>query len=219
VGELPLELQAKLLRVLEGGEVKPVGTSRPFHVDVRVVAATNRDLMAEVRQGRFRKDLYYRLSVMPLVLPPLRERRGDIRLLAEYFVRLHAPRGQTVKLSPEALALLQKHPWPGNVRELRNVVGRALLMRRGTRIEPSDITFEEDPDQAPQAPEPLRLELPEGMTLVQMMEHLERQVIENTLHRFNNHRDQTARTLGLARSSLFKRLKQWGYTQEEEEAA
>jgi transcriptional regulator with GAF, ATPase, and Fis domain len=93
VGELPLELQARLLRVLESGEVKPVGASRPFHVDVRVVAATHRELRAWARLGKFREDLYYRLGVMPLVVPPLRSRRSDIRGLAEHFVRLHAPRG------------------------------------------------------------------------------------------------------------------------------
>jgi pSer/pThr/pTyr-binding forkhead associated (FHA) protein len=113
VGELPLELQAKLLRVLESGEVKPVGATRPVYTTVRVVAATNRELLAYARQGKFREDLYYRLCVMPLELPPLRNRPGDLRLLAEHFVRAHAPQGQTVKFTAAALARLQQHTWPG----------------------------------------------------------------------------------------------------------
>jgi DNA-binding NtrC family response regulator len=216
VGELPLELQAKLLRVLESGEVKPVGTSRPFHVNVRVVAATHRELRAWARQGKFREDLYYRLGVMPLVLPPLRSRRSDIRPLAEHFVRAHTPRGQTVKFTAAALDKLQQHSWPGNVRELRNVVCRALLMRKGPRLDASDITFEEAFHLAPGDTEGPPLELPEGVTLEQMMQRLERQLIESTLRRCNNHKDRAAKELGLARSSLFKRLKEWGLGQGEE---
>jgi transcriptional regulator with GAF, ATPase, and Fis domain len=216
VGELPLELQAKLLRVLESGEVKPVGSSRPFRVDVRVVAATHRELRASARQGRFREDLYYRLSMMPVVLPPLRSRRGDIRVLAEHFARMLAPREQTVKLTPAALAMLQQHPWPGNIRELRNVVCRALLVRRGPRIDASDITFDEALPRAPEDTTDPELELPPGVTLEQMMQRLERQLIESTLRRCHYHKDRAAKELGLARSSLFKRLKDWGLSQDEE---
>jgi len=143
VGELPLEVQAKLLRVLESGEVKPVGASRPFHVDVRVVAATHRDLNQWVRQGKFREDLFYRLNVMPVGLSPLRSRRGDLRLLAEHFVRADAPRGQTPKFTAAALAKLQQHDWPGNIRELRHVVRRALLLRQGPQLDAADISFAE----------------------------------------------------------------------------
>jgi two-component system response regulator HydG len=218
VGELPLELQAKLLRVLEGGEVKRVGSSRPFQVDVRVVAATNRDLLREARQGRFRMDLYYRLSIVPLALPPLRERRKDIRLLAEHFLRLYTPREQTVKFTPAALTRLQHHPWPGNVRELRNVVCRALLMRHSQKIDVDDLTFEQEPGYEPGDPEGRLLELPEGMTLEQMMQQVERQLIESTLRRCDYHKDKAAKLLGIARSSLFERLKKWGHEQGEEEA-
>ena len=209
VGELPLELQARLLRVLDSGEVKPVGSSLPFHVDVRVVAATHRERRARVRQGKFREDLYYRLAAMPLVVPPLRSRRGDIRLLAEHFVRLRAPRGQQVAFTPAALAKLQKHLWPGNVRELRNVVYRALLVRKGPKLDAADIPFEEESYRAP-------LELPEGVTLEQMMEQVERQLIESTLRRCGNHKDRAAKKLGLARSALFRRLKEWGVGEGEE---
>ncbi|WP_317988001.1 sigma 54-interacting transcriptional regulator, partial [Hyalangium gracile] len=192
VGELPLELQAKLLRVLESGEVKPVGANRPFHVDVRVVAATNRELAQWARQGRFREDLYYRLSVMPLVLPPLRNRRRDIRLLAEHFVRAHAPRGVAPKFTPAALARLQQHSWPGTIRELRNVVCRALLVRQGPQLEESDITFEQEFHRAAEDTGTPPLELPEGVNLEQMMQRLERQLIESTLRRCHFHKDRAA---------------------------
>jgi DNA-binding NtrC family response regulator/pSer/pThr/pTyr-binding forkhead associated (FHA) protein len=217
VGELPLELQAKLLRVLENGEIKHVGASRPFHVDVRVVAATNRNLWAEVRQGRFRQDVYYRLSVMPLHLPPLRERRGDIRMLAEHFVRIHTPRDQEVKFTSAALLKLQHHTWPGNIRELRSVVRRAMLLRANSKIEPGVIDFGQEHEHAMADAAGVPFELPEGLTLEQTLEQVERRVIENTLRRHDFHRDRTAKALGLSRSALFKRLKQWGYTQEDEE--
>jgi DNA-binding NtrC family response regulator len=218
VGELPLELQAKLLRTLDNGEVKPVGASRPVRVDVRVVAATNRNLLAEIQKGRFRADVYYRLSVVPLELPPLRERRGDIKALAEHFVRLHAPRGQEVKLTSAALLKLQQHTWPGNIRELRGVVRRAMMLREGSKIEPSAIEFEQEPEGVPMDPAKLMLKLvDEGMTLDQARERLERQIVESTLRRNDFHKERTAKALGIGRSALFKRLKQWGYTQDDVE--
>jgi DNA-binding NtrC family response regulator len=214
IGELPLDLQAKLLRALENGEIKRVGASRPVHVDVRVVAATNRDLLAASRDGRFREDLYYRLCVVPLHLPPLRSRRGDILPIAEHFLRLYSPRGQTVRLTSAAVDRLQHHAWPGNIRELRNVVHRALLLRKGTAIESSDLSFDQETNRETGITVP---ELPAGMTLEQMLERLERQIIETALRRYNNNRERVARELGVARSTLFKRLKQWGLTKQEEE--
>jgi DNA-binding NtrC family response regulator len=218
VGELPLDLQPKLLRALESGEIKRVGASRPLHVDVRVVAATHRDLLAAVREGKFREDLYYRLCVIPLVLPPLRNRRGDIPPLAEHFVHTYAPRGQAVRLTPAALERLQQHPWPGNVRELRNVVHRALLLRRGAKIDAEDISFDAEFGREPEPPVlPGGSALPPGMTLEQMMTRLERQIIEGSLRRHGGNREKVAKELGLARSTLFKRLKDWGLTREEPE--
>ncbi len=214
-GELPLELQAKLLRVLENAEIKPVGATRPLHVDVRVVSATNRDLRAHARAGKFREDLYYRLCGMPLELPPLRRRPGDVRALAEHFLRLYAPRGQTVKFTAAALDKLQQHTWPGNVRELRNVVNRALLLRKGPRLDADDLIFEEAELREPEGM--ADLELPVGVTLEQMLQRLERQLIENTLRRFKTNRDRTARVLGLSRASLYRRLKEWGLDSEGEE--
>ncbi|MFO0661551.1 MAG: sigma 54-interacting transcriptional regulator [Polyangiaceae bacterium] len=126
IAELPLDVQPKLLRFLENGEVFPLGARRSMTVDVRVIAATHRDLGDMVRRGLFREDLYYRLHVVPLRVPPLRERADDIAPLARHFVRLLAPEGHVPVLAPDALAVLQSHPWPGNVRELRNVIERSL---------------------------------------------------------------------------------------------
>jgi two-component system, NtrC family, response regulator HydG len=213
IGELPLDLQAKLLRALESGEIKRVGASRPMNVDVRVVAATNRDLLAASREGKFREDLYYRLCVIPLHLPPLRSRRGDVLALAEHFVRTFAPKGQAVRLTPAALERLQAHGWPGNVRELRNVVHRALLLRKGPLIDSGDLTFDQELNRETGISVP---ELPPGMTLEQMLEKLERQIVEQALRRYNNNRERVARELGVARSTLFKRLKDWGLTRQDE---
>jgi DNA-binding NtrC family response regulator len=216
VGELPLELQAKLLRVLENGEVKPVGADRVRHVDVRVVAATHRDLLAWARQGKFREDLYYRLNVMPLTVPPLRGRKGDLQRLAEHFLRCYEPRGQAVKFTPAAVTRLQEHSWPGNVRELRNVVHRALLLRKGPRINAQDLIFDEGDHRAPVEPPGLVLELPEGVTLEEMMERVERQLVESTLRRCHYKKERTAKALGISRTALFNRLKAWGINPEEE---
>ncbi|WNG59592.1 FHA domain-containing protein [Archangium gephyra] len=214
IGELPVDLQAKLLRALESGEIKRVGASKPSNVDVRVLAATNRDLLAASRDGRFREDLYYRLCVVPLHLPPLRNRRSDVLGLAEHFLRMYSPRGQTVRLTPEAMERLQQHAWPGNIRELRNVVHRALLLRKGAAIDASDITFDQEVNRETGVSVP---ELPPGMTLEQMLLKLERQIVEAALRRCNNNRERVARELGVARSTLFKRLKEWGLTRQEEE--
>jgi DNA-binding NtrC family response regulator len=126
IGELPLDVQPKLLRFLENGEVSPLGERRPVTVDVRVVAATHRDLAALVKQGSFREDLYFRLQVIPLRVPPLRDRKEDIAALARHFVRELGPKGRAPVLAPDALAALGDRPWPGNVRELRNVIERTL---------------------------------------------------------------------------------------------
>ncbi|MFP2924742.1 sigma 54-interacting transcriptional regulator [Pyxidicoccus sp. 3LG] len=214
IGELPLDLQAKLLRALEGGEIKRVGASRPLQVDVRVVAATNKDLLAAAREGRFREDLYYRLCVIPLHLPPLRSRKGDLGGLAEHFIRTYAPRGQSIRFTQAALERLQHHAWPGNIRELRNVVHRALLLRKGPVIDAGDLSFDQELNRDTGIAVP---ELPPGMTLEQMMEKLERQIVEAALKRCNGNRERVARELGVARSTLFKRLKDWGMTKQDEQ--
>jgi transcriptional regulator with GAF, ATPase, and Fis domain len=141
IGELPLTLQAKLLRALQEREFERVGGTRPVRVDFRLIAATNRDLEAAVKAGAFRQDLFYRLSVVTLSLPPLRERKEDIPVLAAYFLRKHAPRcGRRVgTIAPDALALLERHDWPGNVRELENVIEQALVLGAGERITATDL--------------------------------------------------------------------------------
>jgi Nif-specific regulatory protein len=141
IGELPLALQAKLLRALQEREFERVGGTRPVRVDFRLIAATNRDLEAAVKAGHFRQDLFYRINVVTLSLPPLRDRKEDIPLLAEYFVRKHAPRcGRRVQgLSPDALSTLARHDWPGNVRELENVIEQALALGAGDRIAADDL--------------------------------------------------------------------------------
>jgi DNA-binding NtrC family response regulator len=209
IGELSLDLQAKLLRALESGEIKRVGAPRPQQVDVRVLAATNRDLKALAREGKFREDLYYRLCVVPLHLPPLRNRRSDVPALAEHFVLQFTPKGQKVNLAQAAIARLQEHHWPGNIRELKNVIHRALLLRRGPNIEASDLAFDVERNEA------LGVEVPEvtgGQTLEQMLAAVERQIVENALRKFDNNKERVAKELGVARSTLFKRLKDWGLT-------
>jgi formate hydrogenlyase transcriptional activator len=140
IGEMPLQVQAKLLRVLEDGLVDRVGGTRPVPVDVRIIAATNSDLVAAVGDGRFRSDLYYRLHVFPIVLPPLRERREDIPLLARHFLEAYTQKlkRSALELSPESMEWLTRYAWPGNVRELQNVIERAVILARSriVRIEP-----------------------------------------------------------------------------------
>ena len=201
--------------MLESGEIKRVGAPRPITVDVRVVAATNRDLLAMSREGKFREDLYYRLCVIPLNLPPLRARPGDLQLLAEHFLKQHAPRGQRVLLTPAAMKALEDHAWPGNVRELRNVIFRSLLLRKGQNIDASDLTFDPRPDQ-PRAITSAggELECTPGMTLEAQLARAERSIIESALKRYGS-REKTARELDIGRSTLFKRLKEWGLQAED----
>jgi two-component system response regulator HydG len=217
IGELPLDLQAKLLRSLESGEIKRVGAARPVRVDARIVAATHRDLLGMAKEGRFREDLYYRLCVVPLHLPPLRSRRVDIPLLVEHFLKSFSPRGQSIQPTPAALERLQAHGWPGNVRELRNVVHRALLLRRGPSIDVADLTFDQSSQSS--APTDASVSITEyvpGLSLEQMLEKVERQIVESALKRFSNNRERVARELGVARSTLFKRLKDWGLTRQDD---
>jgi two-component system NtrC family response regulator len=153
IGELKTDMQAKLLRAIQEREVEPVGSDRTEKVDVRIIAATNKDLHEEVTKGRFREDLYYRLSVIPLHIPPLRERREDITALANHFLKkLGAPRG--VKFSDQAMSIMKKYDWPGNIRELQNTVERSLILRKGSVIEPADINL-------PTAKAPDILEIPD----------------------------------------------------------
>jgi len=206
IGELALELQAKLLRVLELGEVKRVGASRPLQVSVRVVAATHRDLRAQVRARKFREDLYYRLCVVPLAVPPLRQRQGDVRALAQRFLDAAAPRGLALRWSEEALRRLEAYDWPGNVRQLRNVVQRALLFRGEGQVLPgSAVTFEDARPSAAPGGDDATLYLP-GLT----MEDVEREAIRLSLRRHRGKRAAVVKELHIAKSTVMKRIAQWG---------
>ena len=217
IGELSADLQAKLLRTLELGEIKRVGSSRPFRVDTRVVCATHRDLRAMVKKGAFREDLYYRLCVIRVELPPLRSRKGDVRLLAEHFAKLHAPRGFRPQFTLDAWARLDHHAWPGNVRELKNVIARAMLLRRGPNLSARDFVFDTGGDPVPLAREEIGAPAAEataddavllpGKTLQQV----EMEVIFKALRRHGGNRRAAARELGLARSTMQKRAAELGF--------
>jgi DNA-binding NtrC family response regulator len=191
IATMPLNHQQRLLRVLQTGELHPVGSSRARRVDVRVVAATNADIVADAAAGRFREDLLYRLNTVEIRLPPLRERRDDIpRLAALFLARAHGER----RLTPAAMEALLAHPWPGNVRELEHVVERAVLLAAGPEIGPDDLLLRPRGDAA-------RMRL-EDMTL----EQVERYLIERALAGHDGNVSEAARALGLSRSALYRRL-------------
>jgi DNA-binding NtrC family response regulator len=210
IGELPLDLQPKLLRVLELGEVKRVGASRPITVNVRIVAATHRDLRAAVRGGKFREDLYYRLCVVPITVPPLRQRRGDVRALADGFLQRASPRGLVLRWSPEALAKLEGYDWPGNVRQLKNVVQRALLFRGEGLVVPAGAVTFEDTRATPADTGDDDTMYVRGLTL----EDIEREAIRLSLRRNKGKRAAVVKELQIAKSTVMKRIGQWGLQSE-----
>jgi sigma-54-specific transcriptional regulator len=218
IGDLPLSAQVKLLRVLQQREVVRVGARTSTPVDFRLVAATNVDLKAAVEAGHFRADLYYRLSVAEVRLPPLRERPGDIAPLARYFLRTYAERmrDRPVQFTPQALARLQSHSWPGNIRELENVIHHALLICRGDEIGPQDIHLPERPQLAGEpamAPEE-RLQQALWELLARGTSDLhattERILIETAYRYCGDHQLQTAEALGISRHVLRERLQRLG---------
>jgi transcriptional regulator with PAS, ATPase and Fis domain len=205
IGDLALDLQVKLLRVLENGEVRPVGSARPTHVDVRVIAATNRDLEAAVAERRFREDLFYRLNVVPLRLPPLRERPEDVPILVEHFFGRLASEGYPKKtVDPEAMALLAAFDWPGNVRQLENAIEHAVVLSRGDRIGRDDLP--ESIRRAPGvvAPPPA---MPVGG---ESLREIEVAAIHRALERAGGNMTHAARALGLTRRALTYRLDKYG---------
>lgn len=200
IGELPLSMQAKLLRALQDGEVRPVGKTESVKVDARLVVATNRDLEADVGSGRFRDDLYYRLNVIPIHLPELKERPEDIPLLALHFLERFAQGGEPKRLSKGALAALERYDWPGNVRELENIVERACALVAGPEIGVEDLPGKL---QEPRV-QPHELQLP----LVSMAE-AEYRLIERTLKHFGGHLGKTADSLAIHRRTLSRKLKEY----------
>jgi len=207
IGELPLALQPKLLRALETRQVDPVGAVRPVDVDFRLVCATNRDLVAAGREGTFREDLYYRLAIVVLQLPPLRERREDVAPLWEHFTAQHGD--GRVTSTPALLHALAERPWPGNVRELRNLNQRLVVLRRGDVLDLADLARAESAAAAPApvGPAPLVGTLPpDRLDLAE----LERDVIRRALAHCGGNKSRTAEYLGIPRHVLLYRLKKFG---------
>jgi two-component system nitrogen regulation response regulator NtrX len=213
IGDMPLAMQAKLLRVLEEGEIERVGGDKPLAVDVRIIVATHRNLEEQVRAGTFREDLYHRVFVFPISLPPLRERRDDIRVLAEHFARQLAEQNgwKPKSFSRDAMDELERYSWPGNVRELRNVVERALLLSTGDTVEAAVIQR-----ALPQSAQIVTAnangsEAAIGSgTLAGRVEAFERETLLAELKRNHHHMTNTAKALGLERSHLYKKCQQLG---------
>ncbi len=209
VGDMPLETQAKLLRVLETREVQPVGGNRTQKVDIRLVAATNRDLRAQVAKGRFREDLLYRLAVVTIELPPLRDRRGDLPLLIDHFlVEFARAHGRPQRaLAPEARAVLLRHPWPGNVRELRNAIETMVLLADGDVIQLGDVP-DSLQEAAAQAPPPRTGYELGGRSLAEV----ERDLIRANLELVEGNRQRAAQVMGIGERTLYRKIKEYGLT-------
>ena len=205
IGDLRIDLQAKILRALQERTIDLVGGVKQVDLDVRVIAATNRDLELEVSEGKFREDLYYRLSVVILHMPPLRERKGDIALLAEHFLKKFSSVGSDVKLDPDALALLTAYGWPGNVRELENVMERASILKRGNSIKSEDLP--EKLTRKTVGTAGILLNLPdEGLSL----EDLEKDLIIKALDKHKGNQTRAAEYLRITRPTLIYRMEKYG---------
>ncbi len=208
IGDMPLHAQVKLLRVIQNREIRPIGANKTRHVDVRIIAATNRDLSEEIRKGRFREDLYYRLNVIPIQILPLRSRKEDIEDLANYFIRQYAPQGENFILSPEALKKLQAHQWPGNIRELENVIQRALCFANPGFLKPEDLQIDEGLYQE---------KAPSGIAYCnsydefkEYLQEQERQFLTDSIAKNGGSVSLTAERLGMLRTALYNRLNRLG---------
>jgi DNA-binding NtrC family response regulator len=238
IGELPLDMQVKLLRALQEKEVDPVGSKRPVKVDVRIIAATNRDLAEQVKAGRFREDLYYRLNVFPIDAPALRERREDVPALLDAFIRrFNVEEGKrVVAATPETVALLQAHDWPGNVRQLENTVYRAIVLADAPYLQPHDfpaisgvkapVAMAED-QATEQAPDPSAVPAPSSSAAapsaqdapvrildhrghLRTLEEIERDLIQLAIEIYAGHMTEVARRLGIGRSTLYRKVREQG---------
>jgi DNA-binding NtrC family response regulator len=257
VGELPLDAQVKLLRAIQEGEIDPVGARKPVKVDIRLISATNRDLAADVKSGRFREDLYYRLNVLPLTVPPLRERPEDITLLARHFMKRFAAeekRSEIAAIAPQAEAMLAAYDWPGNIRQLENAIFRAVVLAEGTELGCGEFPqiaaqiagfellpiaprhLQEDwrrdqdaassplfagdplpfPDPAPSqlateiASEYGYLRLVSGDGRMRTLEDIEAEAIRFAIEIHQGRMSEVARRLGIGRSTLYRKLKEYG---------
>ncbi len=220
VGELSLAVQAKLLRAIQEGEIQPVGSGRVDKIDVRIVASTNRDLLAEAQAGRFREDLYYRLAVVELVVPPLRDRREDIASLVEEMVRRYAEKfgSNALRLSPRLIEHLEKKPWPGNVRQLENTIARLVALADGDTLDLSDLSDLSEPD-SPDGPGGVQVVssgqaseagTPEdGPSLKEQVEAFERGLIVRALATSGGNQSEAARRLGTSRPTLIDKMRRY----------
>lgn len=230
IGELPLDMQVKLLRALQEGEIDPVGGKRPVKIDVRIVSATNRDPAQQVKDGAFREDLFYRLNVFPIEAPSLRDRREDIAPLVDHFIaRFNAEEGKRIAgCAPETLALLQGFDWPGNVRQLENAVFRAIVLADAPFLQPHDFPAisgvaapmpDAQPlkaataagaktDAAAQVDQPIRILDERGH--LRTLEDIERDLIQHAIEVYAGHMSEIARRLGIGRSTLYRKVREQG---------
>ena len=209
IGEMPIGVQAKLLRALQQGEIQRVGSDKSEHVDVRVIAATNRDLRKEVEERRFREDLYFRLNVISLEVPPLRQRKEDIPLLAAHFLSHYAERNhKNVKgFSAQCMDMLLHYDWPGNVRELQNAVERAVILCTGEYVTGPELPV----NIAKLAAEAMPKSTEVSSSLAGLpLEEVERRAIEETLRETGDNKSAAARKLGITRATLHKKLRKYG---------
>lgn len=220
IGDMPLHTQVKLLRVLQNKEIRPIGANKTKHVEVRIIAATNRDLKQAVKEKKFREDLYYRLSVIPLKISPLRERSEDIEDLANYFIQQYQAPGESFTLSAEALKKLQSHSWPGNIRELENVIQRALCFANSSLLQPADIQIDDDTLSEKQQDAALEkpivknsIPFPNADSYEGFREKLldqEREFLKFKIAECGGSIRLTAERLGLLRTALYNRLNHLG---------
>jgi two-component system nitrogen regulation response regulator NtrX len=206
VGDMSLETQAKFLRALETGEIERLGATKTISVDARVIAATNKDLASEIQNGKFREDLFYRLNVVPIHLPPLRARRDDVPLLVEHFVaRFSAEHGRPRRVvTPEAMERLSAYGWPGNIRELKNLIERLLIMTDGETIGPTEVEDVLPPDSDEGPPSEIK----------QARDRAERDTILGTLRQCDWNVSEAARRLGMDRGYLHRKIKRYGLTRD-----
>ncbi len=206
IGEMPLNIQAKFLRVLENQEIKRLGAEQSQRVDVRIIAATNRDLELLVQKGQFREDLFYRLNIINIKIPPLKERKEDIPLLADFFVhQLSQKMGKTTQgLSPQALNVLMEYHWPGNVRELKNAIERAVILSDSAQLTENDFQFLH---RAKQLAEPEQTHAWVQDLPLMPLDQLEQVYIRHVLEKLNHNQSQAARTLGISPATLWRHLK------------
>jgi two-component system response regulator HydG len=205
VSEMSPTTQVKLLRVLQEREFEPLGSTKTIRVDIRIIAATNKNLEEEVKEEKFREDLFYRLNVVPIELPPLRKRKEDVPLLAGHFLNIYCERTQRpIKgFLPKTMDLMIRYDWPGNIRELENAIERAVLLCQGEYISPEDLPHAVQGAEGEELP---GVAVPPGMTL----KEVEREVIVQTLEETEGNRTQTARILGISRKTLQNKLKEYG---------